>query len=99
MGFMPETTPLGDDVYAQSAFLVAEVASPSTAKDDRNKKMKGYARAEVELYLLVDPAKKTVEVYRLEGQKYGAPETLTNDEIWQPAELPELQLELTKLWM
>jgi len=61
--------------------------------------MKGYARAEVELYLLIDAKKKIFEVYRLQNDKYGAPEILKESEIWQPAELPGLSLELAKLWM
>lgn len=99
MGFMPETAPRAEDVYAQGAYLVAEVASPSTEKDDRNKKMRGYARAEVEIYILIDAKKKTFEVYRLENDKYGSPEILKDSDIWQPAELPGLRLELAQLWM
>jgi len=99
MGFTPETPPLPNEVYANSPYLVAEVASPSTKKSDRDTKMKGYARAEIQIYLLVDTDTKTVEIYRLENERYGAPEILKENEIWQPTELPGLQLELQKLWM
>lgn len=99
LGFAPGTPAQADDVYAESAFLVAEVLSPSTAANDRDSKKSGYAKAEVELYLIVDAAQKRVEVYRLNGETYSEPEILTNDDIWAPRELEGLQLELAKLWM
>lgn len=99
MGFTPQNPALPGEIYNNSPYLVAEVASPSTKKADRDTKMKGYAAAEIQIYLLVDTDTKTFEVYRLENEKYGPPETLKDSEVWQPAELPGLQLELAKLWM
>jgi len=97
--FAPDTHPRPDAVYVGGAFLVAEVLSPSTAKDDRAKKMEGYARAEVEIYLLLDAKKRTMEVYHLDGKAFGEPEVLGENDVWTPAELPELRLELARLWM
>lgn len=99
MGFSPQNPALPKEIYNNSPYLVAEVASPSTQKNDRDTKMKGYAQAEIQIYLLIDTDTQTFEVYRLENEKYGAPETLKDDQIWQPAELPGLALELAKLWM
>jgi len=99
MMFAPDTHPLPDAVYVEGAFLVAEVLSPSTAKDDREKKMEGYARAEVEIYLLLDTTKRTMKVYRLAGGVFGKPEILEENDVWTPSELPELRLELARLWM
>ena len=99
IGFAPGTAPSGDTVYASTAFLVAEVLSPATAAKGRDDKMKGYARAEVEVYILIDASDKTFEVYRLKGEAYGAPKTLSGDAVWQPAEFAGLQLDLAKLWM
>jgi len=79
--------------------LVAEVLSPATANRDREAKKLGYARAEVELYLIVDAAARTIEVYRLDGETYGDPEPLSGDDVWEPSELAGLKLELAKLWM
>ncbi len=98
-GFAPNVTLDPEAVYEQAPFLVAEVLSTSTAKDDRTTKMDGYAQAEVELYLLIDTKKRAVEVYRLHAGGYGAPETLRGDKVWAPAELPELRLDLARLWM
>ena len=99
IGFAPDTAPDGEVVYTPSAFLVAEILSPATAANDRDAKKKGYARAEVELYLLVDAKKKQLEIYRLNGDVYGEPEVLSGEAMWSPPELAGLQLELAKLWM
>ncbi len=50
--------------------LVVEVLSPSTAKRDRTYKKDAYAKSGVREYWLVNPADKSVEVYRLEGTDY-----------------------------
>lgn len=50
--------------------LVAEVLSPSTAKRDRSYKKDAYEKCGVQEYWLVNPADKSVEIYRLEGQSY-----------------------------
>lgn len=99
IGFAPDTVPDGEVVYTTSAFLVAEVLSPATAANDRDAKKRGYAKAEVELYLIVDPIGQTIEVYRLNGDSYGAPEVLSSHAVWQPAEFNGLQLDLSKLWL
>ena len=82
-----------------SAFFVAEVSSPATAANDRDAKKRGYAKAEVELYLIIDAEKKQIEVYRLNGDAYGEPEILSESDVWRPIEFAGLELELLKLWM
>lgn len=99
IGFAPNTLPQANVVYAESAFLVSEVLAPSASANDSHVKREGYAKARVELYLIVDASQKRVEVYRLNGETYSEPEILTNDDIWAPRELEGLQLELAKLWM
>ncbi len=94
IGFAPGTTLDPDAVYDESAFLIGEVRSTSSAQ-----KRLGYARAEVEIYILIDPQAKTFEVYRLNGDAYGAPEALADGAVWQAAEFAGLRLELAKLWM
>ncbi len=99
VGFAPGTALDGDAIYDGPPFLIAEVLSPATAANDREIKMRGYARAKIEIYLVVDPTARKFEVYRLNGEAYGEPEILTANEVWQPAEFAGLQLELAKLWM
>ena len=43
--------------------LVAEVTSDSTATHDREKKIRGYARAHIPVYLLIDREERQVTVY------------------------------------
>ncbi len=50
--------------------LVVEVLSPSTAKRDRGYKKDAYEKCGVQEYWLVNPADKSVEIHRLEGQSY-----------------------------
>lgn len=50
--------------------LAVEVLSPGTARYDRLKKSWAYAQAGVREYWLVDPLKKTIEVFALEGGEY-----------------------------
>ena len=97
LGFAPATGPDANAVFASTAFLAAEIPAPTTRQ--RDAKMRGYARAEVEIYLIVDADSKQIEVYRLNGDAYGEPEILGENEVWQPDEFAGLQLELAKLWM
>ena len=78
---------------------VCEVLSPSTASFDRVKKMRVFAREGVGNAWLVDPAARTLEVFRLtEGHwvllsAHGESETVR-------AELfEELEIALTDLWV
>jgi Uma2 family endonuclease len=50
--------------------LVVEILSPSTALKDRNTKYELYQQQLVKYYLIVDPDKKQVEIYKLTGDKY-----------------------------
>ncbi len=50
--------------------LVVEVLSLSTARNDRGKKFRAYERAGVREYWIVDPKKKSVEVYLLQDGKF-----------------------------
>ncbi|WAZ22980.1 Uma2 family endonuclease [Streptomyces cinnabarinus] len=55
-----------------SVLLVAEVTSPGTADRDREKKIRGYARAGVPVYLLIDREEAEVVVYSdPSGDEYG----------------------------
>ncbi len=64
--------------------LVIEILSRTTAANDRGPKMKAYARFGVRQYWIVDPDRKTIEVYRLVEagyqlvQMFGEQETLTS---------------------
>jgi len=99
VGFRPEQTLDPDESIGATPFIVAEVLSQRTAKKDRTTKMRGYGSVSVPLYLIIDPEAHTLEIYRIENNAYGAPEVLSGADVWQPAELPGLRLELARLWM
>ncbi len=99
VGFKPETQLDPDAAIDGPPFLVVEVLSTATQAKDRNAKKRDYAKIGIAIYILIDPDAQTFEAHRLETDKYGAPETLKDAEIWQPAELPGLRLELAQLWM
>ena len=99
VGFAPGTELESNAVYDAPPFLICEVLSRATAANDRNTKKRGYARARIEMYLIVDISNQTVEVCRLNGESYGEPEVLTGTDVWSPPEFEELQLELAKLWV
>lgn len=80
-------------------YLVLEILSPATANKDRTDKKRNYACIGVQIYILIDPDEKTMEVFRLSGTRYGTPETLRENDVWSPSELPDLELRLEKLWM
>ena len=52
---------------------VAEVLSPSTSRHDRVVKVPVYERAGVPEVWLIEPAERTLFVYRFEGARYGPP--------------------------
>jgi Uma2 family endonuclease len=77
---------------------VCEVLSPSTAKLDRDKKMKVYAREGVRHLWLVDPLKRALEVYGLEGGRWEALATHTGQARVHAKPFTPLLLELGVLW-
>lgn len=58
--------------------LIVEVLSPATRETDRGEKFLEYAKAGVREYWLVDPEKRSIEVYTLRGQVY-EPLTLSGE--------------------
>lgn len=56
--------------FTQAPDWVCEVVSPSTGAVDRGRKMTIYAREGVGHLWIVDPLQRTLEVYRLEGERW-----------------------------
>ncbi|HEY6923145.1 MAG TPA: Uma2 family endonuclease [Steroidobacteraceae bacterium] len=52
---------------------IAEVLSPGTARHDQFVKLPAYERAGVREVWLINPADRTVAIYRLEAGRYGRP--------------------------
>jgi Uma2 family endonuclease len=72
--------------------LAIEILSPSTAGNDRGRKMQLLARHGVREYWLVDPKAVRVEVYRLSGYRFALAGTAEGDERVQSSLLPTLAL-------
>ena len=59
-----------ENFVAGASDLVVEILSPSTAAHDRATKLNLYAEAGVPWVWLMDPLARTVEVLKLQGNKY-----------------------------
>ena len=99
VGFSPSQKVLPSVTYMSTPFVAVEVLSPATAKRDRSRKREFYAIGGVQLYVIIDTGNRTLEIFRLEENRYSAPEVLGGKDVWQPQELPGLKLELKNLWM
>lgn len=84
--------------YELAPDWVCEVVSPATARVDRVLKVPTYARARVSHVWLVDPAAKTLEVLRLDGDSYRLVATHGGDERVRAEPFAELELELAAVW-
>lgn len=73
--------------------------SPSTASLDRRRKKRIYAREQVRHVWLVDPAAKTLEVYRLEGEHWVEVGTYGEDERVRAEPFDAIELPLADLWL
>ena len=98
MGFPPDARLDAEATYNPPPFIVFEVLSTRTSKADRGDKLRAYEGAGVPLYVIVDLKKRALEIRRLKDGKYGKPEILQGEAVWQPAELPGLKIELARLW-
>jgi Uma2 family endonuclease len=72
--------------------LAIEILSPSTAGNDRGRKMQLLARHAVREYWLVDPKRPSIEVYWLSGEQFVLASTANGAERAQSPLLPELAL-------
>lgn len=77
--------------------LVVEVLSPGTARRDRGDKLRLYAESGVGEYWVVDGAERQIEFLVADG--HGSFRVaLPIDGIYRSARLPELELDLERLW-
>jgi Uma2 family endonuclease len=72
--------------------LAIEILSPSTASNDRGRKMRLLAQHGVREFWLVDPDAVTIEVYGLMGHQFVLACAATRDDRVQSPLLPELSL-------
>ncbi|WP_164007185.1 Uma2 family endonuclease [Pyxidicoccus trucidator] len=77
---------------------VCEVLSPSTATLDRKRKREIYAREGVEYVWLVDPASRTLEVFRKQGEQWLPRGTYSGEARVRAEPFEDLELHLGALW-
>jgi len=75
--------------------LIIEILSPSTAYLDMKYKRILYEREGVREYWIVDPVYKTVQVYKLEKDKYKFPDVYKGDDKIKVGIFPDLEIDLT----
>jgi Uma2 family endonuclease len=77
---------------------VCEVISPTTAKIDRGRKMKIYAREGIAHLWILDPLVRTVECYRLNGGMWVVDRTHTSDEPLRAAPFDAVEIDVARCW-
>jgi Uma2 family endonuclease len=77
---------------------VCEVASPSTERLDRAKKMPVYAREGVAFLWLVNPATRTLEAYRLSDGRWLLLATHAGSARFRAEPFDAVELDLAALW-
>jgi Uma2 family endonuclease len=77
---------------------VCEVISPSTARIDRGRKMKIYARESVVHLWIVDPLVQTVECYRLENGSWIVDRTHAGDGPLRAAPFDAVEINVARCW-
>jgi Uma2 family endonuclease len=77
---------------------VCEVASPSTARIDRSRKLVIYAREGVGHVWLVDALARTLEVFRLEGGRWVVAAVYGGDAAVKAEPFESLEIQLARWW-
>jgi Uma2 family endonuclease len=78
---------------------VCEILSPSTSRKDRVHKMRIYARHSVSHAWLVDPAARTLEVFRLQDGKWLLLDVFADNDLVRAEPFEAVELTLGNLWM
>ena len=100
-GWRRERMPVLEDVlYSELApDWVCEVVSPSTGRSDRVLKMPIYAREQVGHLWLADPGLRTLEVYRLEEQRWVVLRTHGGNETVRAEPFEAIEMDLGRWWL
>ena len=99
-GWRRERMPEVPDVafFTLAPDWICEVLSKSTAKVDRDDKMPIYAREGVRHAWLIDPIARTLEVFVLDGRRWGASGTWRDSDRVRVPPFEAIELYLSVLW-
>lgn len=78
---------------------LCETLSPSTARIDRTRKLRIYAREGVRHVWLVDPTTRTIEVLALDGDRWIVAENHGGDEAARAVPFAAIEIPLARLWI
>ncbi len=78
---------------------ICEVVSPSTARIDRARKMRLYAREGVAHLWLLDPIARTLEIYRLEDGRWVVAVTYGGDDAIRAEPFDAVALTMRRWWL
>jgi Uma2 family endonuclease len=78
--------------------LVVEVISPRSKLYDRVNKHMAYEQAGIPEYWLVDPRKRTIELFALESNKYRSPGIFQGDQTLPSRIVPEMTLPVARFF-
>src|SRR2546427_11231382 len=84
--------------FTQPPDWMCEVVSPSTGAIDRGRKMRIYARERVAHLWMVDPLARTLEIYRLEGDRWVVASTHGGSERVRPEPFAAVEPEIARWW-
>jgi len=79
--------------------LAVEIVSPTSVKNDREIKFKGYAEAGIEHYWIIDPQQQTFESFHLRAGRYEPAAHGRSADRVHPAPFENLGLNLSELWL
>jgi Uma2 family endonuclease len=77
---------------------LCEVVSPSTEALDRRRKLQVYAREGVGHVWLINPASRTLEIFRRSGAGWVLVTTYAEDEVVRAEPFEAIELDLLLLW-
>lgn len=75
-----------------------EIISPSTGALDRGRKMRVYAREQVGHLWIVDPAPRTLEIYRLEAGRWVVVGNQAGSDVVRAEPFAAVDLEMRRWW-
>jgi Uma2 family endonuclease len=92
------STPREEHRFTVPPDWVCEILSPSTARNDRTKKMRIYAQHEVRYAWLIDPILATLEVFRLESDKWLLLDVFSENARVRVEPFREIEIDLGNFW-
>ena len=100
-GWRKERFPTDEETnwIAVSPDWVCEVLSPSTIRVDKIRKMPLYGKHGVGYFWLVDPAARTLEVFRLETGNWVVAGLYAEDDKVRAEPFQDIEIELSNLWL